>query len=125
MAAMHDLAPTILRMAEAQPSPEGAVFDGRSLLPLVRRPAAADRRTLVLEAGDDVGGYAFRGLLRGDGWKYIEFSTDGVNEVEMYDLTSDPFELRNLADDPRYADERARLDRQLDRLKDCAGAQCP
>ena len=31
----------------------------------------------------------------------------------MYDLANDPDEIRNLWDDPQYADRRARLTKQL------------
>jgi hypothetical protein len=42
----------------------------------------------------------------------------------MYDLSSDPHELVNLADDPAFAARRAALAAGLDRLADCAGAGC-
>jgi arylsulfatase A-like enzyme len=32
-----------------------------------------------------------------------------LDHVQLFDLERDPFELRNLADDPEYAEERARL----------------
>jgi uncharacterized sulfatase len=36
-------------------------------------------------------------------------------EVELYDLKKDPYELTNLADDPVYAEIKARLRKELDR----------
>ena len=87
-------------------------------------PTFGDDRTLVLEAGDNTGGYAFRGIIRGDGWKYVEFTTEGVNEVEMYDLTADPYEERNLAEDPLYRIVRFELEAEFDRLRSCGGSQC-
>ena len=78
----------------------------------------------MLEAGDNNGGYSFYGIIRGDGWKYVEFTTDGVNEVEMYDMTVDPYEEHNLAEDPAYAVERAQLEAEAELLRFCAGDQC-
>lgn len=49
--------------------------------------------------------------------------TDGASdkvyppEWEMYDLSADPRELRNIADDPNYADVRAGLEIELTRLQ--------
>ena len=124
MAGLHDLAPTILRLTGAADAQASFPVDGRSLVPMLTDPSAGDDRTLVLEAGDENGGYAFQGIIRADGWKYVEFNTDGVNEVEMYDLDADPYEVENLADDPQYEAQRAELKAEFDRLKFCAGDQC-
>lgn len=124
MAGLHDLAPTILELAGVREPPGQVAFDGQSLVPMLTDPAAGDERTLVLEAGDNNGGYTFQGVLRGDGWKYVEFTTAGVNEVEMYDHESDPFEDHNLSDDPLYDAVEAELKAELDRLRQCSGREC-
>ncbi len=43
--------------------------------------------------------------------------------VELYDLVADPHEVRNVADDPAYADHRARLTSALDAFTEKAGDQ--
>ena len=44
------------------------------------------------------------------GFTWVEYET---GERELYDLTRDPGQLDNVADDPGYADERARLAARL------------
>ncbi len=124
MAGMHDLAPTILELTQTGDTQASHSFDGQSLVPMLTESSYGDERTLVLEAGDNNGGYAFYGIIRGDGWKYVEFTTDGINEVEMYDLQADPYEERNLAEDPAYAAKRAELAAETQLLRFCAGSQC-
>jgi arylsulfatase A-like enzyme len=50
-------------------------------------------------------------MVRTARWKYVRYIGHGD---ELYDLTSDPGELRNLAREPDGARERARLSRALD-----------
>lgn len=122
---MHDLAPTILRLAGLPTASEGSPVDGRDFTPLLRGQRPPDpRRSVVLEVSDNAGGYAYHGIVRQDGWKYVEFTTEGVNEVEMYDLDRDPHELSNLADRRRYSKVRARLDAEMRRLMYCKAADC-
>ncbi|SHJ73211.1 protein of unknown function [Tessaracoccus bendigoensis DSM 12906] len=45
------------------------------------------------------------------------------SEYELYDLANDPAELRNVADDPTYADIRADLEAELARLQEEFGDQ--
>jgi hypothetical protein len=45
-------------------------------------------------------------------------------EWELYDLRSDPFQLRSAHADPTYAQVERDLDRLLGRLRNCAGRSC-
>jgi arylsulfatase A-like enzyme len=118
-----DLAPTIAELAQVQP---GLIEDGVSFAGLLGpRPggaepspisSSADRAILIGYAGD-AQVPAWRGV-RTARFAYIE-EADGT--VELYDLTGaigppDPSELRNVADDPAYATERARLAVELARM---------
>jgi len=86
-----DLAPTILDLVGlAAP----ATFDGRSLA----GPVPADRPLYfeALDASLTHGWAPLRGVIQG-GWKYID-----LPEAELYDLSTDPGELRNrIGSDPR------------------------
>jgi hypothetical protein len=52
---------------------------------------------------------------------YAEHNT---GETELYDLDTDPFELRNVTDDDGYEAVRAQLAERLAALKTCAGSSC-
>jgi arylsulfatase A-like enzyme/Flp pilus assembly protein TadD len=93
-----DLAPTVLDLLGIETATQG---DGRSLLPALRGEALP-ARPLYFEALDS---YLTRNWapLTGvvaDGWKYID-----LPDAELYDLRSDPAELRNRigTDAPRAA----------------------
>jgi N-acetylglucosamine-6-sulfatase len=132
-----DLCPTFAELAGA-PAPPGA--DGRSLVPLLRGtpstpPAAADWRDAVLiEHHGNVNGVNDPDLppagsgnppsyeaLRSRDALYVEYA-DG--ERELYDLASDPFQLRNLAGEVPL-ERLAKLSGQLATMANCHGpAQC-
>lgn len=59
--------------------------------------------------------------LRTDRYTYVEYTATG--ERELYDLTTDPFELHNIATtaDPNLV---AGLARKLDALRTCTGVAC-
>ena len=53
--------------------------------------------------------------VRTDRHKYISYE-DQTDMDELYDLVGDPYELKNVIDDPRYTDVREELDSELNRL---------
>ena len=53
--------------------------------------------------------------VRTERWKYIHW-THHQGMAEMYDLETDPCEMRNLAGDPAWAKERETLKRELRKL---------
>ena len=55
-----------------------------------------------------------------DRYKLMHFYYD-VDEWEMYDLETDPMEMRNIYDDPEYADVRELLHKRLEELREYYG----
>lgn len=131
-----DLVPTCLELAGVE-SPEVRYpwLRGRSLVPAVEEPAAAGGKDFTVSTCDenwspqDFAGVGkpwkrhVRAALSGrfkvaryvamDGKPRRELTDD--QEYELYDLTEDPYELRNLAGDPAY---RPLLDDLLVRLRE-------
>jgi arylsulfatase A-like enzyme len=114
-----DIAATIAELAGI---PWGA--DGKSLLPLLTKQKTSIRSQLLLEycqAGGDpcpdedvqrpVTPYLG---VETPGWVYLEYAT---GEKELYDLSQDPNELSNHADDPLYASTQSSLAARLAWLK--------
>jgi arylsulfatase A-like enzyme len=110
-----DLVPSFIERCGGKPPPH--VIEGRSLLPLLRGPAPADWRRHAFSEYD----YAMlearlfldqpirdcRLYMVFDGrWKYIHAT--GFRPL-LFDLETDPDELRDLGADPARADERTRL----------------
>ena len=114
-----DWAPTILDIAGARAD---GPRDGVSLLPVARQPGERRGRALLIESARE----GYEGV-RTDRFVYAEYL--GVagydkDDVEMYDLRRDPYELQNVAGDPGYEAERAELRRLLGRLRGCEGQSC-
>ena len=114
-----DLPATILEAAGVAP---GRVQDGISLLGLLREPGAELGRGLLIENGNGANGIPrYRGI-RTDRYLYVEHKSTG--EQELYDLQTDPYELRSLDEAERYDPVRADLAAKLHRLERCAGVGC-
>ena len=101
MALSIDLAPTLLELAGFEPP---QTMDGRSVAPLLKGERPGDWRTsFVIEYYTDTVfprvfkmGYK---AVRTERYKYIHY-TDLENMDELYDLKSDPYEMKNVIDDP-------------------------
>ena len=59
--------------------------------------------------------------IRTDRFKFVRYWND---EVELYDLVADPYELDNLARDPAYEETQRALSKRLEKLGTCAGKSC-
>jgi N-acetylglucosamine-6-sulfatase len=116
-----DLAPTIVAITKARP---GRVMDGIDLLPLTRDPNVSTNRDLLFESVD-LGIY---GIRRGN-WSYNRYSN---GDQELYNLTTDPFQLENRLYDPPGLDAPSpedvalagQLSTRLAQLRTCSGASC-
>jgi arylsulfatase A-like enzyme len=124
MVANIDITPTVLEAAGI--TPEGASFDGRSLLDeswsrdrLLLEFFGPERETIVPPWAS----------LRTSDYQYVEYY-DGAGEVtfrEYYDLAQDRWQLENLlgdgdaSNDPSVTELHDRL--AADRA--CAGSSCP
>jgi hypothetical protein len=113
-----DVVPTILELSGATP---GNPLDGVSLTDDFANPKLEHGRAILHEA---YAGQTILGL-RTSRYLYAEWDTGGpLPERELYDTYVDPYQLQNLAYDPRYGGVVASLRDQLDQLIDCAGAEC-
>lgn len=113
-----DIFPTVVASA-ALPPPDG--LEGVSLLPLLRDPAAPhDRPARSMVRFREVPGHTVRTTR----WRYTEWGENGGAGDELYDETADPQEMRNLADDPAHAAQRAVM-RKLLRADTTTGRRAP
>jgi arylsulfatase A-like enzyme len=113
-----DLAPTIVDIANAKARlPE----DGRSLVPVARKPSLVARRGVLLETFTNPRNAPPYKAIRTARYRY-DLQDDGAEE--LYDLKVDPWELTSFHDDPRYAAIKAILAAKLKQLVDCKGASC-
>lgn len=107
-----DLAPTLADLAGV-PTPE---VDGESLAPIISGFSTSLRRPILMhnvDTAEHVSAPSYRGI-RTHGWKLIAYA-DG--ERELYDLRSDPHELRNLAGKPRNLPRIHRLQERIRELR--------
>ena len=99
---LMDLFPTLCDVAGAI-TPDG--LNGKSLQPVIADPQASVRDVLYTAYGTG------QRAIRDDRWKLIRYPQ--VDRTQLFDLQSDPRELRNLADQPEQA---ARVKALMERL---------
>ena len=108
-----DIAPTLL---EAAGLPIPARMQGRSLMPLLRDPAATDQHRefvrsiyfhVILPAWKDTYFGSYGSMYRDERYKLAVYHGHGLGE--LYDLEADPDEFDNLWDDPGHSALKLRL----------------
>ena len=127
-----DLAPTIASLAEATPT---HAVDGRSLVPLMDNPQIAVWRKMGLH--EYVGGFdpfaerilppSFSALRIDRSVRarlYAKYPAVFGLDGELYDLTTDPYQMQNLYTVTARRAERDWLDLWLNVMKTCKGTDC-
>jgi N-acetylglucosamine-6-sulfatase len=110
-----DLAPTLLELAGVS----APMADGRSLVPLMKGPGSDWRRSFLIEYYSDKVIPRVRQMgykaVRTERWKYIHYhELDGMDE--LYDLTADPYEMKNIINQPGAGSTLEAMKRELERL---------
>lgn len=111
-----DVFPTLCELTGV---PIPTSVEGQSLAPTLLRGAPGGRQTLY---------FAYRGCqraVRNGRWKLIEYVADGRRQTQLFDLASDPFETRNLADETIHHPTVARLRQALLRQREAYGDTRP
>ena len=115
----EDIAPSLLELAGAAALPD---IDGRSWVTLVRAGDPAWRQSWFYHYNYEKQ-FPYTPNVRGvrtESWKYIRYPHGDRgpdrHKAELYDLRSDPGELRNLIDDPAAAPTLKELQQELERL---------
>ena len=103
-----DLVPTLLDLMGVAPV---APLDGRSHANALRQPESwQDEDVAVIWNESDDEREDGRCLVGADGWKLILYRGDGA---ELYDLNSDPAELRNLGGEASQKDRISRMGEKI------------
>ncbi len=111
-----DLAPTLLELGGA---PAPANLQGKSLVNLLRQDGPEIRDSFLIEYYTDtvfprVHNMGYQAVRTND-WKYIHY-LHLPNADELYDLNRDPYEMRNLAANPRARERLDAMKAELARL---------
>ena len=115
----QDIAPTLIELAGGKP---GAHIQGRSLLPLIAGKRTGWRKSVLHEYWAE---NAYPWLVnmtykavRTERYKYIRWVNHSRNGEldELYDLSTDPYEIRNLNKSAAHQPLKAKLQKELKRL---------
>jgi N-acetylglucosamine-6-sulfatase len=120
VASNADLSPTIADLTGAKPK---LTQDGLSLLDAAAKPSLLDDRGVLVETFTNPRGVPPYNAIRTERYRF-EAPKDDSGIEGLYDLKLDPFELKSLDKDPRYAQIKAILKAHLAKLASCKGAAC-
>lgn len=112
----HDLMPTLCELAGVAVPP---TVESRSLRPVWQGESLG--RGSVFTAYRDL-----QRMVRRGSWKLIDYSVPGQpHRRQLFDLRNDPWETRNLADDPAQAARAAAMAVELEQARQHFGAPSP
>ncbi|MFP4029232.1 MAG: sulfatase-like hydrolase/transferase [Candidatus Brocadiia bacterium] len=89
--------------------------DGTSLMPALNSPGKP------LRPSHYYGYCSCQRAVRDSRYKLIEYAADGQRKTQLFDLDEDPWELSNLAEDPKYNEKVAELREQVVEWREMAG----
>jgi arylsulfatase A-like enzyme len=104
---LADFGPTFLAAAGLTAEQR---MTGASLMPFLQADQPVDWREAIFTQCNGVELYYSQRSIRTEAFKY---TYNGFDQDELYDLRSDPHEMRNLADEPGYSDIKRELLRRL------------
>src|SRR3954453_8029653 len=113
-----DLAETIDSITGAKPK---IVQDGRSLVPVLRKPSLLDGRGILMETFENPRGVSPYTAIRTRRYLY---SMQPNGEEQLIDYKVDPWEMESKHKDPAYAKIKEILKAKLAELVPCKGATC-
>lgn len=109
---LYDLLPTFCDLAGIEIPP---TVEGKSILPIIN-----GRKEKVRDW--TFGAYmSCQRMIRDGRFKLMKHHAGGKKNIQLFDLQNDPHEMKNLADDPRYATDRGRLENLLLEARQWAG----
>jgi arylsulfatase A-like enzyme len=104
-----DVYRTVAELAGLTP---GSEIEGESMVPLLHNPRETwDKPAFSIwsEDGKTVHGT----MVRNEQYRYAEYGPNAANGALLFDMQADPMELKNLADDPKYAKVRKPFAKQI------------
>jgi hypothetical protein len=105
LAYLFDVFPTLTELASLPTPP---TVGGATLVPTIRR-ANGEGRAFAYFAYRDLQ----RAVRTADDWKLIAYNVNDERHTQLFDLNTDPFETRDLVDDPAFAHRLERLETLL------------
>jgi arylsulfatase A-like enzyme len=107
-----DLFPTVCDLL-GLPTP--TTVEGKSLVPILQGKARQVRDSVFAAYRD------CQRMVRSERYKLIRYRVKGEQRTQLFDLPADPWETRDLSQDPAHADHLAVLDGKLREWQTAAG----
>ena len=106
---VHDIYRTLCELLRVSVP---ASVKSKSLVPVIQDSKKKVRNSVF---------FAYKDIQRGvrsTCYKLIAYLVNGKPTIQLFDLQTDPWELKNLADDPKYAEHVSELGKELVRWRD-------